>query len=170
VSINDRSVGPHEQVLNAPIACRWYGPGKPSSRLSTEAWLSPLLFGCCGREAGYAPTDQMTVVLWIVPGALLLWCSGSVQIYWWLYERLLYVDHVRYVWSGTIRGLSMKSVWCVGRIFTCRVYIDSNHRDSRIWVTACLWQSSRRQFNGMINGKCGIMMLCSINCLQPLLD
>jgi hypothetical protein len=25
-------------------------------------------------------------------------------------------------------------------IFPCRVYIDSNHRDSRIWVTGCLWQ------------------------------
>jgi hypothetical protein len=40
----------------------------------------PLLFGCCGREAGYGPADQMVVVLWIVSGALLLRCSGSVQI------------------------------------------------------------------------------------------
>jgi hypothetical protein len=28
--------------------------------------------------------------------------------------------------------------------FPCRVYNDLIHRDSRIWVTACLWQSSRR--------------------------
>jgi hypothetical protein len=27
---------------------------------------------------------------------------------------LLYVDHVRYVWSGTIHGLSVRSVWPVG--------------------------------------------------------
>jgi hypothetical protein len=55
-----------------------------------------------------------------------------------------FVDHVRYVWSWTIRGLSVESVWHIGWFFTCRVYIDLNHRDSRIWVTACLWQSSRR--------------------------
>jgi hypothetical protein len=28
--------------------------------------------------------------------------------------------------------------------FPCKVYIDLNHRDSRILVTSCLWQSSRR--------------------------
>jgi hypothetical protein len=39
-----------------------------------------LLFGCCGREDGYGPTDRMAVVLWIVSGALLLGCSGSVQM------------------------------------------------------------------------------------------
>jgi hypothetical protein len=44
-----------------------------------ELDFSPLLFGCCGREAGYGPADRMTVVLWIVLGALLLGCGGSVQ-------------------------------------------------------------------------------------------
>jgi hypothetical protein len=48
------------------------------------------------------------------------------------HERLLYVDHVRYVWSRGIRGLSVESVWHVGRVFSYRVYIDSNRRDSRI--------------------------------------
>jgi hypothetical protein len=33
VSVKDRWVGPHEHVLNVPIACRSYGPGKPSSLL-----------------------------------------------------------------------------------------------------------------------------------------
>jgi hypothetical protein len=56
----------------------------------------------------------MAIVVWIVSGALLLGCSGSAQIYLRLYERLLYVDHVRYVWSWTIRGLSVESVWSVG--------------------------------------------------------
>jgi hypothetical protein len=32
----------------------------------------------------------------------------------------------------TIRESSVESVWHVGRVFLCRVYIDSNHRDSRI--------------------------------------
>jgi hypothetical protein len=36
------------------------------------------------------------------------------------------------VWSGTIRELSMESMWRVDRIFPYRVYIDSNRRDSRI--------------------------------------
>jgi hypothetical protein len=100
----------------------------------------PLLFGGCGREAGYGPMDRMAVVLRIVSGALLLRCSGSVQICWRLYKRLLYADRVRYM---TICGLSVESMWCVGRVFPCRVYIDLNHHDSRIWVTACLWPSSR---------------------------
>jgi hypothetical protein len=65
--------------------------------------------------------------------------SGSVHRCWWWYEGLLYVDHVIYVWSWTIHGLSVGSVWHVGWIFPYRVYIDSNHRDSQIWVTTCLW-------------------------------
>jgi hypothetical protein len=49
-----------------------------------------------------------------------------------LYKMLLYVNRMRYVWSYTIRGLSMKNVWRVDRVFPCRMYIDLNHRDSRI--------------------------------------
>jgi hypothetical protein len=47
-------------------------------------------------------------------------------------ERLTCIDRVRYVWAGTIRGLSVGYVWHVGRVFPYGVYIDSNHRDSRI--------------------------------------
>jgi hypothetical protein len=36
------------------------------------------------------------------------------------------------VWSGTIRKSSMERVWCDNRVFPCRVYIDSNRRDSQI--------------------------------------
>jgi hypothetical protein len=36
------------------------------------------------------------------------------------------------VWSRIIRELSVESVWCGYQIFPCRVYIDSNHRDSQI--------------------------------------
>jgi hypothetical protein len=38
------------------------------------------LIGYCEREAGYGPTDQSVVELWIVSGALLLGGSGSIQI------------------------------------------------------------------------------------------
>jgi hypothetical protein len=34
------------------------------------------------------------------------------------------MDCVTYVWSQTIRGLSVKNVWHVGQIFPYRVYID----------------------------------------------
>jgi hypothetical protein len=37
--------------------------------------------------------------------------------------------------------------------FPCRVYIDSNHRNSRIWVTACLWPSARGQLTEMKRGE-----------------
>jgi hypothetical protein len=36
------------------------------------------------------------------------------------------------VWSGTICESSVESVCHVDRVFSCMVYIDSNHRDSRI--------------------------------------
>jgi hypothetical protein len=39
VSVKDRGVGTREQVLNIPIACRCYGPDKPSSLSPTGAWL-----------------------------------------------------------------------------------------------------------------------------------
>jgi hypothetical protein len=44
---------------------------------------------------------------------------------------LLYADHVRYIWSWTICGLSVGSVWRVGWVFPYRVYIDLNRRDSQ---------------------------------------
>jgi hypothetical protein len=39
VSVKDRGVGTHEQVLNISITCQRYGSGNPSSWLSTEAYL-----------------------------------------------------------------------------------------------------------------------------------
>jgi hypothetical protein len=36
------------------------------------------------------------------------------------------------VWSGTICELSVESVWRVDRVFPYMLYIDLNHRDSRI--------------------------------------
>jgi hypothetical protein len=104
-------------------------------RYVNRGCLYPHCFnGWLRRETGYGPMDRSAIVLWIVLGALFLRSSDSVHHCWWLRERLLCVDRVRYVWCMTIRGLSMGCVWCVGRVFPCRVYIDSNHRDSRIWV------------------------------------
>jgi hypothetical protein len=36
------------------------------------------------------------------------------------------------VWSGTICESSVENVWRIDRVFPCRLYIDSSHRDSRI--------------------------------------
>jgi hypothetical protein len=34
-----------------------------------------------------------------------------------------------------------KHTCCVDRVFPCRVYIDFNHHDSRIWVITCSWEA-----------------------------
>jgi hypothetical protein len=56
-------------------------------------------------------------VLEIVLGALFLRSSGIRPNLSVTHERLLYIDHVRYVWFGTIHGLSVGCVWRVGRVF-----------------------------------------------------
>jgi hypothetical protein len=135
VSVKDRWVDPHKQVLNVPISCRWYGPGKPSSLTSTTGDFTPTASMAGSRE-------KLSTYLWIGQPSCCGLCrelfflrsSGSVHRCWWLRKMLLCVDHVRYVWSRTICGLSVGCVWCVGRVFPYRVYIDSNCCDSRIWV------------------------------------
>jgi hypothetical protein len=41
VSVKDRWIGPCEQILNVPITCRCYEPGKPSSWLPIEGGFTP---------------------------------------------------------------------------------------------------------------------------------
>jgi hypothetical protein len=50
VSVKDWWVGPHEQVLKVPIACRCYGPGNPSSMLSIEGGFTPTASMTGSRE------------------------------------------------------------------------------------------------------------------------
>jgi hypothetical protein len=145
MSVKDRWVAPREQVLNVRIACWWYRATKPCSLLSIYACFCPHCFnGWLGRETGYGPTDRLAGVSWIVSGAPFLGSSGPAQLCWWLVKgchkwglpvgsvRQAYVD-----WHG-------KRTCRVDQVFPCKVYIDSNHCDSSIWVTTCLWQSSRR--------------------------
>jgi hypothetical protein len=91
-----------------------------------------------GRETEYGPVDRSVGVLWIVLGAHFLGSSGICPNLLMTRERLLCIDCVRYVWSGTIHGLSVGCVWRAGRVLPCRVYIDLKHRDSQIGVIACL--------------------------------
>jgi hypothetical protein len=142
MSVKDRGVGTHEQVLNIPIACQWYGPGKPSSLLLTDVWLKRTA-SMAVLEEKLRRVPRTTQPGWEVEsGALFLRSSESVQLCWVSVKDC----HVRgpptenvcraYVdWRG-------KRTWRVGQVFPCRVYIDSNRRDSRIWVTACLWLPS----------------------------
>jgi hypothetical protein len=127
-----------------------YGPNKPSSQLSTDVWLSPMLHWLA-RERNWVQThgsvSRCAVDCVGVPFSQEQWLYPTLSV---TRQGLLYIDHVRYVWSRTICGLSVECMWIVGRIFPCRVYIDSNHRDSRIWVTACLLQSSCRLLNDMV--------------------
>jgi hypothetical protein len=62
------------------------------------------------RETGYGPTDRSTDVLKIVSEALFLKSSGIHSNLSATCERLLCVDHVRYIWFGTIHGLSVGCV------------------------------------------------------------
>jgi hypothetical protein len=50
-------------------------------------------------------------VLWIVSGALFLGSSEICSNLSVTHEMLLCVDRMRYIWSGTIRELSMGCVW-----------------------------------------------------------
>jgi hypothetical protein len=48
---------------------------------------------------------------------------------------------VRWLPTGSVRGAYVdwhgKRTYRIDLVFPCRVYIDSKHRDSWIWVTAC---------------------------------
>jgi hypothetical protein len=67
---------------------------------------------------------------------------GSVQIYRWLEKGY----HVRGLPVGSVRRTYVdwhgKRTCRVDQVFSCRVYINSNHCDSWIWVTACSWLPS----------------------------
>jgi hypothetical protein len=108
VSVKDRWFGPHEQVLNIPITCRWYGPGKPSTWLPTWAWLKPSasLVGL-GEKLG---TDS-----WIGQPACCGLCRepffsgavGSIQIYWHLTKGC----YTRTTWDTYGLGLYTDRAW-----------------------------------------------------------
>jgi hypothetical protein len=75
------------------------------------------------------------------------------------------------VWSGTIRESSMKSVWRVDRVFPCRVYIDSNRRDSQICVSLVC---GSHHIDNLTDSMCllviDVVLLNKLNCLQLLYD
>jgi hypothetical protein len=110
-----------------------YGSNKPSSMSSIEAWNKPTAsLAVRGEKLGGDPHVGQPVCWECSQEFLFL---ESIEIHTNLSatrERLLDVDRMRYVWSRAICELSIENMWRVGWVFPCRVYIDSNCRDSRI--------------------------------------
>jgi hypothetical protein len=136
-------------------------------------WMFDFLhcfIGWLRRVTGYGPADRSAGVLRIVSGALFLESSDSVQ----LCRRLVEGWHIRGPPAGSVRWAYVdcggKRTCHVGRVFPCRVYIDSNRRDSRIWVT--LICGSLHVANLMTWLMVNLESLCFalLNCLQHLLD
>jgi hypothetical protein len=113
-------VAGHPQVLGLNLLLQWLswernwgGSRRPLSR--AERWSREYFFS--GAVVSVQPCR------WLVKGCRIQGLPvGSV--------RQTYVD-----WRG-------KRMCHVGRVFPCRVYIDSNRRDSQIWVSACSWLPS----------------------------
>jgi hypothetical protein len=132
VSVKDRWVGPREQVLNVPIAYQCYGPSKPSSLPSIESGFTP--------TAQWLAQERNWVRTCGSDGRRAIDCVGSpFSREMWLCSSLLMTAQrvaicgpreIRMVldYTQTERGKCV----CVGWVFPCRVYIDSNHHDSRI--------------------------------------
>jgi hypothetical protein len=112
-----------------------YGPNKTSSLSSIEAWLKPTAsLAVRGEKLGRDPQIGQSACWRCSREFLFLGSSGIHPNLSLTCERLLYTDYVRYIWPGTIRGPSMENVWCVGRVFPYRVYINLNRHNSWICV------------------------------------
>jgi hypothetical protein len=85
VSVEDRWVDPHEQVLKVLISCWWYGSGKPSNLSSTEAWFkyTASLVGL-GEKLGTDVRIDQPTCCGLCQEPFFLGAVGSVQICRWL--------------------------------------------------------------------------------------
>jgi hypothetical protein len=81
---------------------------------------------------GRGPMDHSTG-LGVVSGALFLESSKVRPTLLMACERLPCTETARMKRTPSVRGLAWKAyVSCWSDFFSCRVYIDSNHRDSQI--------------------------------------
>jgi hypothetical protein len=144
MSVKDRGVGTREQVLTILIACWWYGSSKSSSLSSTEVWLkSTISLVGLGEKLGTDPRIGQPMCCRLCREPFFSGAVGSIQIY----RRLMKGCHVWELLVGSVHWTYVdwrgKRTCRVDRVSPCMVYINSNHRDSRIWVTVCLWLPSR---------------------------
>jgi hypothetical protein len=130
MSIMDRCVGPREQVLNIPVACWWYGSSKPSSLPSIDAWLKyTASMAVLGEKFKRVP--WATQPSWVVESRALFLISSSIcPMLLMTRERLLYTDHVRYVWSMVKHRSSVENVWRIDRVSLAECIL--------IWIVATL--------------------------------
>jgi hypothetical protein len=120
-----------------------YEPSKPSILLVTRAWLFPttsLVF--VGEKLGTNPRISQPACCGLCRERFF---SGAVDLFKSV-DDYAKGCHIRELPTGSIRQASVdwrREHTChIGWVFSCRVYIDLNHRDSRIWVTACSWLPS----------------------------
>jgi hypothetical protein len=88
--------------------------------------------GSVSRRAVDCVRSPFSQEQWLCPLSLMTTRKVAMR---WLHEIHMVWDHMR-----TEHGMRV-ACWSG---FPCRVYIDSNYRDSWIWVTVCLRPSSRR--------------------------
>jgi hypothetical protein len=127
--------------------------------------------GWLRRETGYGPMDRSAGVLWIVSGTLFLGSSDSVQ----LCRRLVKGCLVRGLPAGNVHPTYVdwhgKYTCRIGRVFPCRVYIDSNRRDTRIWVSLVCGSHHVDNLTNLMSLLVDDVVLLNIfNCLQLLLE
>jgi hypothetical protein len=131
---------PREQVLNVPITC-WY-IDRVSWCSCVTTWLkpiSPMLRWSWGRKDevirgdGWANLFAVAMISSSVGDCFDLMETKQKVATRWPREIRMVWDHMR-----TERGMCV-ACWSG---FPCRVYIDSNHHDPRIWVPLCLWLSA----------------------------
>jgi hypothetical protein len=98
--------------------------------------------GCVGRETRWRTCGSLSWARGLCREPFFSVAVGFVQCCWWLVKGC----HVRGLPTGSVCGAYVdwrgKRKCHVYQVFPCRVYIDSNHRDSQIWVTACSWLPS----------------------------
>jgi hypothetical protein len=94
--------------------------------------MPPASLAGLGEKLGTDPRIGQLACCGLCREPFFLGALGSVQIY----RRLVKGCHVQGPPAGSIRRAYVdwcgKRTCCVGRVFPCRVYIDSNRQDSQI--------------------------------------
>jgi hypothetical protein len=158
VSVKDPWVGPREQVLNVSITCWYMIPVSWCSFVTT--WLNllssmPRLSR--GRENEVTQDDSQASMSLVAKTSSR--CRRPVLTSWGL-AKICYTCTTCDVWSETMRGSRVESVWHVVHVFPCRLYIDLNHHDSRIWVSLICGSHHVDNLIKLVEG-CLINELCS---------
>jgi hypothetical protein len=121
-----------------------YGLSKPTSWLPTEGWLFP-------TTSMVGSGEKLDTDPWITQSG---WGLCRKPFFLGAVDLFKYVGdcakgcHVRRLSTGSVHGAygdwRGKRTCHVDYVFPCKMYIDLNRCDSRIWVTACSWLPSSR--------------------------